>query len=230
MRPGVDLIDRIIQLQLVPVKWYICDVSFGSKGHETAVLLQLTTIRVASTMTGRSAHLTDDRSIRRYSSSSISSESEVESSSDSDVSSDGLDLGLEGKSEAQQKFKRLRRIFLNRPPKSKTKDRNQQRRCSPKGRVKSREDREPSRASVGERHHSVDRRRGSVSSDASVTSDTRAVDRLTQPVKTGRPLQAAIDQHMNSLWEQMKRHSAQRDSSMSLWFVTSQHSDSNDLA
>ncbi|KAE8894327.1 hypothetical protein PF005_g2642 [Phytophthora fragariae] len=166
-------------------------------------------------MIGRRTYCRDDRGVSCYSSSSessLSSESEIESSSGSDVSSDGLDLGLDGKSEAQQKFKRLRRIFLNRPPKAKTNESNQQRRRTLKGRAKPRVERKSSQTGAGERRRSVDRRRGNDFSDASATADARAVDRQSQPLTSVRPLQAAIDQHMNSLWEQMKRHSAQRDS------------------
>ncbi|KAG6973291.1 hypothetical protein JG687_00000976, partial [Phytophthora cactorum] len=77
----------------------------------------------------QSSYSSDDQDIRDYSSSSsessFSSESDVEYSRDSDVSSDGLEMGLNGRSEAQQKFKRLRRIFLNRPTKVKAKEKNQ---------------------------------------------------------------------------------------------------------
>ncbi|GMF10979.1 unnamed protein product [Phytophthora lilii] len=83
-------------------------------------------------MTRRSSYSREDPGSRDDSSSSYSSESESESSCNSDASSDDFELGLTGKSEAQQKFKRLRRIFLNRPMKKKNKkENNKQRLHSP---------------------------------------------------------------------------------------------------
>ncbi|KAG7386403.1 hypothetical protein PHYPSEUDO_000332 [Phytophthora pseudosyringae] len=145
------------------------------------------------------------------SSSSESSESDIESSCDSDASSDGLELGLAGTSESQQNFKRLRRIFLNRPIKvnKRKEESNQRRRRSPNSRDGPQLERRPARSSV------VERRRDSNSSNTSSAIEGRDVNRLRQnPTgSSARPIQAAIDQHLKALWEQLKRHSAQRDSS-----------------
>lgn len=175
-------------------------------------------------MTGRRSNRREDRDTIHYSSScsesSFSRESDVESSSDSasDVSSDGLELGLHGKNEAQQKFKRLRRIFLNRPTKAKkkTNSRQHRRKHDQIGRDKYHLERRSSTSiGVAEQCHSLSRPQGSISSNSSIAADDRALDRLSEPTDYVRPLQAAIDQHMTALAEQMKRHSAQRDSSTS---------------
>ncbi|GMF21455.1 unnamed protein product [Phytophthora fragariaefolia] len=171
-------------------------------------------------MTGRRTHSEETQWFRRDNSSSdssASSDSEIESSSDSDISSDGLDLGLGGKSETQQKFRRLRRIFLNRPPKLKTKASNKRRQHSSRGSAKLRVEQNSSTASVAERQHSADY---SISSAACNAPTGRTQEKLSRQLPSARPLQAAIDQHMNSLWEQMKRHSVQRDSSTSHYTCT----------
>ncbi|KAG3254383.1 hypothetical protein PI124_g1044 [Phytophthora idaei] len=160
----------------------------------------------------QSSYSSDDQDIRDYSSSSsessFSRESDVEYSRDSDVSSDGLEMGLNGRSEAQQKFKRLRRIFLNRPTKVKAKEKNQLQKRSLNCRDRPQPKRRPT-----ERRQTEHRRRFSISSSSSV-ADERAMNRLSKSLvdSTARPLQAAIDQHVNALREQMKRRSAQQDS------------------
>ncbi|KAF4040785.1 hypothetical protein GN244_ATG06826 [Phytophthora infestans] len=159
----------------------------------------------------RGSFSNEGKDVRYYNSSSsessFSSEIDVESLSDSDV--DGLELVLDGKSEAQQKFKRLRRIFLNRPTKTKKKENTQTQKRLLKSLNRSRR---PSKT-VTEQRESGECQRSCISSDSSVP-DERATNRLSKSLirSSARPLQAAIEQHINALREQMKRHSAHRDS------------------
>ncbi|ETM47189.1 hypothetical protein L914_08088 [Phytophthora nicotianae] len=158
----------------------------------------------------RSSYSGEDSDVRYYSSSS---ESSVSSESDVD-DSDSLALGLNGKSETQQKFKRLRRIFLNRPSKLKKKKENNQRQKCSSSRDRSQSKRKPSKANVTERRQYTNYRRQSNSSNNSSVADDRPADRLSRAFagSSSRPLQAAIEQHINALREQKKRHSAHRDS------------------
>lgn len=162
----------------------------------------------------RGSFSNEGKDVRYYNSSSsessFSSEIDVESLSDSYV--DGLELVLDGKSEAQQKFKRLRRIFLNRPTKTKKKENTQTQKRLLKSLNRSRR---PSKT-VTEQRESGECQQSCISSDSSVP-DERATNRLSKSLirSSARPLQAAIEQHINALREQMKRHSAHRDSSKS---------------
>jgi hypothetical protein len=181
--------------------------SMGANLKSVFRVLETTRPEVAITsMTPRSD--SEGRGSRRFSRSESSWSSGSGSGSDvgSDASSDGFKVGLDRKSAAQQKFKRLRRIFLNRPTKRKEKQSAPRRRLGPNGAQLGRK----SLKSIAERRHSLRHRR--CSSSSSSTSEGELVDN-PPTVSAGRPLQAVIDQLMTSLWEQMKRHFAQRDSS-----------------